>query len=212
MQEAQDNLLKAQRRMKKYADKGRRPLEFQVRDKVMLKLTPQIWRKFRSESVHRGLIPKYDGPFEVVKRVGIVAYKLKLPEKLQIHPTVHVSFLKPYHRDEQDPARNEARCAPPTVMVQFDHEMDRILNKKVTGNVKGGNMITYYLVKWKGAAETKTSWEKVSTLWQFENEVKAFKDTLPTRMSASSGGGGLLGALLVADDGMRNKGAWAALG
>jgi len=105
--------------MKKYAYKGRRPLEFQVGDKVLLKLTPQIWRKFRSESVHRGLIPKYDGHFEVVKRVGAIAYKLKLPERLQIHPTVHVSFLKPYHVDEQDPTRNEARRAPPTIMVQF---------------------------------------------------------------------------------------------
>ena len=143
--------------MKKYADKGRRPLEFQVGDKVLLKLTPQIWKKFISESVHRGLIPKYDGPFEIVKRVSVVAYKLKLPERLQIRPTVHVSFLKPYHGGEQDPTRKEARRAPPTVMVQFDREVDRILNKKVTGYRKGGNMITYYLVKWKGAAEIEAS-------------------------------------------------------
>ena len=65
--------------MKKYADKRRRPLEFQFGDKVLLKLTPQIWRKFRSESVHQGLIPKYNGPFEIMKRVGNIAYKLKLP-------------------------------------------------------------------------------------------------------------------------------------
>ena len=143
--------------MKKYADKGRRPLEFQVGDKVLLKLTPQIWKKFRSESVHQGLIPKYDGPFEIVKRVGVVVYKLKLPERLQIHPTVHVSFLKPYHGDEQDPARNEARRAPPTVMVQFDQEVDIILDKKVMSYHKGGNMITYFFVKWKGAAKTEVS-------------------------------------------------------
>ena len=42
--------------------------------------------------------------------------------------------------------------------------------------------------------------------------MKAFEDTLPKRTSASFGGGGLLGALCVADDDMRNKGAWAALG
>ena len=88
---------------------------------------------------------------------------LKLLKRLQIHPTVHVSFLKPYHGDEQDPARNKARSAPPTVMVQFDREVDRILDKKVTGYREGGNMITYYLVKWKGAAETEASWEKAST-------------------------------------------------
>ena len=73
-------------------------------------------------------------------------------------------------------------------------------------------MITCYLVKWKGATEIEASWEKASTLWQFEKEVKAFEDTLPMRTLASSGGGGLLGALCVADDGMRNEGAWAALG
>ena len=41
--------------------------------------------------------------------------------------------------------------------------------------------------------------------------MKAFEDTLPMRTSASSGGGGLLGVLCVANDGMRNEGAWVAL-
>ena len=74
--------MKAQQIIKKYANKGRMPLKFQVGDKVLLKLTPQIWRKFRSESVHKGLIPKYDGPFEIAKKAGVVAYKSKLPERL----------------------------------------------------------------------------------------------------------------------------------
>ena len=73
-------------------------------------------------------------------------------------------------------------------------------------------MITYYLVKWKGAAETEASWEKPFTLWQFEKEVKAFEDTLPKRTSASSGRDGFLGALLITDNGMRNVVAWVALG
>ena len=96
-------------------------------------------------------------------------------------------------------------------MVQFDREVNRILDKKVTGYRKGGNMITYYLVKWKGAAEIEARWEKASTLWQFEKEVKTFEDTLLTRMSASFGGGGLLEALCVANKSMRNECAWAAL-
>ena len=84
--------------MKKYADKGRRPLEFNVRDEVLLKLTPQIW-KISSKTVHHGLVLKYDGPFEIVKRVGNVAYRLKLLDRLKVHPTFHVSFLKRYHED-----------------------------------------------------------------------------------------------------------------
>ena len=75
-----------------------------------------------------------------------------------------MSFLKPYLGDEQDPTRNEARRAPPIVMVQFDRVVDRILDKKVRGYRNGGNIITYYIVKWKRAGETEVSWEKASTL------------------------------------------------
>ncbi|KAK4383414.1 Transposon Ty3-I Gag-Pol polyprotein [Sesamum angolense] len=64
LDEAKDSLAKAQRRMKKYADMGRRHVQFSVGDQVLLKLTPQIWKKISSKSVHRGLIPKYDRPFE----------------------------------------------------------------------------------------------------------------------------------------------------
>ena len=94
LDEARDNLEKATRRMRKYADRDRRPLEFQVGDRVLLKLTPQIWKKISSKTRQWGLIPKYNGPFEVIKRVGQVAYMLKLPERLKLHPIFHVSFLK----------------------------------------------------------------------------------------------------------------------
>ena len=55
-------------------------------DKVMLTLLHKILRKFRRSVIHKGLMPKYDGPFEVVKWVGSVAYRLKLPERLKVHP------------------------------------------------------------------------------------------------------------------------------
>lgn len=74
LEEVRDNVAKARRRMKKYEEKGRRALEFKVGDKILLKLTLQIWKKLSSKVVHRGLIPKYDGPFEVIKCVGNVAY------------------------------------------------------------------------------------------------------------------------------------------
>ncbi|KAL0302206.1 UNVERIFIED_CONTAM: hypothetical protein Sangu_3114400 [Sesamum angustifolium] len=64
LDEAKDSLAKAQCRIKKYADMGRRHVEFSGGNQVLLKLTPQIWKKISSKSVHRGLIPKYDRPFE----------------------------------------------------------------------------------------------------------------------------------------------------
>ncbi|GLT55166.1 hypothetical protein SLA2020_283100 [Shorea laevis] len=68
----------------------------------MLKLHHKVLSKFRRGVIHNGLVPKYDGPFEVVKSVGSVAYRLKLPEILKMHPTFHVSLLKPYHEDVEE--------------------------------------------------------------------------------------------------------------
>ncbi|CAL5371561.1 unnamed protein product [Camellia sinensis] len=191
LDEAQDSLAKASKRMKKYADKGRRPLEFKVGDKVLLKLTPQIWKKISSKTAHRGLVPKYDGPFEILKRVGNVAYRLKLPDRLKIHPTIHVSYLKPYNEDQANLTRTQARRAPPVIRKQFDKEVEQILDHKTEGQSKK-NRRTHYLVKWKGSPEADASWEKDVTLWQFEKQITDYLEALPTRTSASSGGGGLL--------------------
>nr|GFB06707.1 putative reverse transcriptase domain-containing protein [Tanacetum cinerariifolium] len=86
-------------RQKSYADLKRKPIEFQVGDKVMLKVSPWIgvvrfgkWRK---------LNPRYVGPFKVLERLGDVAYKLDLPKELsRVHNTFHVSNLKKCHADE----------------------------------------------------------------------------------------------------------------
>ncbi|XP_075074908.1 uncharacterized protein LOC107771718 [Nicotiana tabacum] len=56
--------------MKRKTDRNRRPLEFNIGDKMLLKFTTQIWKKINSKMHHRGMITKYDNPFEVVKKVG----------------------------------------------------------------------------------------------------------------------------------------------
>ncbi|WMV14203.1 hypothetical protein MTR67_007588 [Solanum verrucosum] len=62
--EAQDSLRKAQKCMKKYVDQHRRAVEFNVGDKVLLKLTPQIKKQIVNKKRHSGLIPRYDRSFE----------------------------------------------------------------------------------------------------------------------------------------------------
>ena len=79
-EQVRDSLAKATKRMKKYSNQHKRDLDFKEWDKVMLKLTPQIWKKMTDMRYHKGLIQKYDGLFEVGKWVGKVAYRLKLSD------------------------------------------------------------------------------------------------------------------------------------
>ncbi|GKC44121.1 hypothetical protein Tco_1061843, partial [Tanacetum coccineum] len=85
-------------RQKSYTNIRRKPLEFQVGDRVMLKVSP---RKSVIRFGKRGkLNPRYIGPFKILKRVGPVAYKLELPEELRNDNTFHVSNLKKCLSDE----------------------------------------------------------------------------------------------------------------
>ncbi|GKC99870.1 putative reverse transcriptase domain-containing protein [Tanacetum coccineum] len=83
----------ARDRQRSYANIRRKPLEFQVGDRVMLKVSP---RKGVIRFEKRGkLNPRYIGPFKILERIGPVAYKLEHPEELSnVHSTFHVSNLK----------------------------------------------------------------------------------------------------------------------
>nr|GEX18550.1 retrotransposable element Tf2 [Tanacetum cinerariifolium] len=88
-----NRLLTVKSRQKSYADVRRKPMEFEVGDMVMLKVSP--WKGVIYFGKRGKLSPRYIGPFQIIKRIGPVAYKLKLPEKLcGIHNTFHVSNLK----------------------------------------------------------------------------------------------------------------------
>ncbi|GJV29703.1 putative reverse transcriptase domain-containing protein [Tanacetum coccineum] len=89
----------ARDRQKSYADLKRKPMEFQVGDKVMLKVSP--WKGVVRFGKRGKLNPRYVGPFKVLEKVREVAYKLELPEELsRVHNTFHVSNLKKCHADE----------------------------------------------------------------------------------------------------------------
>nr|GFB32691.1 putative reverse transcriptase domain-containing protein [Tanacetum cinerariifolium] len=86
-------------RTKSYADLKRKPMEFQVGNKVMLKFSP--WKGVVCFGKWGKLNPRYVGPFKVLEVIGKVAYKIELPEELsRIHNMFHVSNLKKCHADE----------------------------------------------------------------------------------------------------------------
>ncbi|GJS02248.1 reverse transcriptase domain-containing protein [Tanacetum coccineum] len=88
----------ARDRQKSYADLKRKPMEFQVGDKVMLKVSP--WKWVIRFGKRGKLNPRYVGPFKVLEKVGEDAYKLKLPEELsRVYNTFHVSNFKKCYAD-----------------------------------------------------------------------------------------------------------------
>ncbi|GJY78632.1 putative reverse transcriptase domain-containing protein [Tanacetum coccineum] len=88
----------ARDRQKSYADLKRKPMEFQVRDRVMLKVSP--WKGVVRFGKRGKLNPRYVGPFKVMEKGGSVAYKLELPQELsRVHNTFHVSNLKKCYSD-----------------------------------------------------------------------------------------------------------------
>lgn len=86
-------------RQKSYADVRRKPMDFQVGDRVMLKVSP--WKGMVRFGKRGKLNPRYIGPFNILETIGPVAYKLELPEELsRVHDTFHVSNLKKCLSDE----------------------------------------------------------------------------------------------------------------
>jgi hypothetical protein len=91
------NIKISQDRQKSYADRKRTPREFKTGDNVYRRVRP------RKSSLRMGafakLEPQYCGPFEVLDRVGPIAYRLSLPPTVKAHNVFHVSLLKKYVHD-----------------------------------------------------------------------------------------------------------------
>ena len=88
----------AQDRQKSYADLKRKDIEFNVGDKVFLKISP--WKGIVRFGKHGKLSPRFIGPYKVIERIGLVAYRLALPPELsQVHDVFHISILRRYRSD-----------------------------------------------------------------------------------------------------------------
>ena len=120
----------AQSRQKSYADNCKQDLKFEVGDHVFLKVSTMksIMRFGRKGKLN----PRFVGPFEILERVGTLAYKVALPPSLsKIHNVFHVSTLRKYiydpsHVVELEPIQISEDLTYEEVPVQIVDVMDKV--------------------------------------------------------------------------------------
>ena len=130
----------ARSRQKSYADPHRRDVEFKVGDRVFLKVSPK--RGVLRFGKKGKLAPRYIGPFQIIERVGEVAYKLELPQQLAgVHPVFHVSMLRcyipdPSHVIEYKDLRVEEDATDVVKPVKIMGKRDQVLRNRTIPLVK----------------------------------------------------------------------------
>ncbi|XP_020114541.1 uncharacterized protein LOC109728533, partial [Ananas comosus] len=147
-------LVTAQSWKKSYADKRRKDLEFAVGDRVFLRVSPM--RGVKRFGVRGKLSPRYIGPFEILERVGAVAYKLALPPRLAgVHNVFHVSNLRKYIRNSTHVLEYE----PVELREDMSYEEYPvcILNREV--KKLRSRKIPYVKVQWSNHAVREATWE-----------------------------------------------------
>lgn len=160
------HLQRAQDRMKYYSDQHRTDRVFVEGDWVWLKLQP-----YKQSSVqlrrNQKLSFKYFGPFQILAKVGKVAYKLKLPNESQIHDVFHVSQLKSFHG--QLPIATHVPKWMQEASAAVQKEPLAILDRRV---VKFQNKAqVQLLVQWKGVDASEATWEIAEI---FQQQFPAF--------------------------------------
>ncbi|KAK2976515.1 hypothetical protein RJ640_000106 [Escallonia rubra] len=191
---AHSYLEKAARRMKKHADKNRRSQEFNVGEKVMVKLLPQD-RKFLRGRDSR-LLQKYEGPLTIVKKIGKMAYKVDPPNwwSRQLHPVFHVSMLKPFYEDTADPSRGQIKRPGLKPKAAGKRVAEAILNDRVITASRKRHQ--EYLVKWQGYMDEENTWERAADLSAYTDKIEAYHMQKLTRASTALVGENVTGCPL----------------
>ncbi|KAJ9557680.1 hypothetical protein OSB04_012294 [Centaurea solstitialis] len=160
-----ERLKAAQDRQKSYANKKRRPVDFQVGERVMLKVSP--WKgiiRFGKRGKHS---PRFLGPFIILEKVGLQAYRLDLPPEMDgIHPTFHVCYLRKCLADEESVIPlSEIRVDSGNRCVE---EPEAILERK-TKKLRHKE-VTMVKVQWKHHRGANVTWEAEEDMKQRKRE------------------------------------------
>lgn len=155
----QKRLIAAQNRQRKYADQDRKDMNCEEGEQVLLKVSP--WKGVTRFGKKGKLSPRFVGPFEILRRVGKVAYELALPPHMShIHNVFHVSMLKRYNPDlshviDYEPIELQLDLSYIEQPVAIQDRMDRKLRNKTVKLVK---------VLWRNPRVEESTWELESEM------------------------------------------------
>ncbi|GJZ55810.1 putative reverse transcriptase domain-containing protein [Tanacetum coccineum] len=168
----------ARDRQKSYANIRRKPMVFQVGDRVMLKVSP--WKGVVRFGKRGKLNPRYVGPFKVIERVGTVAYKLELPQQLsRVHNTFHVSNLKKCLSDESLVIPLEELRVDDK--LHFEEEPVEVMDREIKQLKR--SRIPIIKVRWNSKRGPEFTWERED---QFKQKYPhLFTKTAPSSSAAS---------------------------
>nr|GEZ58299.1 putative reverse transcriptase domain-containing protein [Tanacetum cinerariifolium] len=145
----------AQDRHKSYADRMQKLMEFEIGDRVMLKVSP--WKGVVRFGKLGKLSPRYVGHFKVLAKVGKVSYKLELPQELsRVHHTFHVSNLKKCYSDEPLVMPLERVHIDDT--LQFVEEPIEIMEQEIKRLKR--SRIPLVMVRWNSRRGPEFTWER----------------------------------------------------
>ncbi|XP_020204435.1 uncharacterized protein LOC109789812 [Cajanus cajan] len=152
VKQIQERMRAAQSRQKSYADKRRKPLEFSEGEHVFLKVTPTtgVGRAIKAKKLN----PKFIGPYQILKRIGPVAYQIALPPFLSnLHDVFHVSQLRKYFHDLSHVLESEAVQVKEN--ITFEKQTVSVADKKV--KQLRGKSINLVKVIWDEVTNEATS-------------------------------------------------------
>ncbi|GJY00542.1 ty3-gypsy retrotransposon protein [Tanacetum coccineum] len=156
LRQLKENLLAAKHRMEAKANRGPWEVEFNIGDKVLVKL--QSYRQLTlARRLSNKLAKRYYGPYKVEARVGKVAYRLTLPASSKIHPVFHVSILKSFLGSENEVITNlpeEFQKGRPGEQPLTICDFCMVL--------RNGKPERKVLVQWAGGSSEEATWEWLS--------------------------------------------------
>ncbi|KAI0516621.1 hypothetical protein KFK09_009298 [Dendrobium nobile] len=150
-----DRLKAVQDKQRKYYDAKHRPVEFEVGEFIFLKVSPMkgVQRFGKVEK----LSPRFIGPYEIIKKIGNMAYILDLPVHMQgIYNVFHISILQKYVSDDSKRIQSKSIDLQPN--LKYIEEPELILDYDV--KQLRHRTIPFVKILWKHGTEKDATWEK----------------------------------------------------